>query len=62
MGYFSREDLNRKYAINNTELSKSKTKKIKIDENEWENYKKKYVKTIKNQEPKNWEHDDDDER
>lgn len=57
MGYFSREDLNRKYAINNTELPKSKAKRPKIDENEWKDYKKKYVK---NEDSKNWEHDDDD--
>ena len=56
MGYFSREDFKRNYELNDDKLPDKK--KSKIDEKEWQNYKRKYVKDEKRN---NLEHDEDDE-
>ena len=55
MGYFSREDFKKNYELNDDNLPDKK--KSRIDEKEWQKYKKKYVK---NERRNNWEHDEDD--
>jgi len=66
MSYHSREDLRRRYEITDDELlSKNKQKRKQTPEEkkqfeeDWEKYRKKYVKNTRNQEPKGWERDDD---